>query len=192
MWNADRGRRVRLGPTVRAMAAPVDRNIGPEHGRLILRTSREGVAARVGHDLTIEMSTWSGRLRIGLEPATIALTVTVDMGSMRIVGGAGGLKPLAEREQREILRNARKILSVERYPEATFVAEQVSDDAVDGTLDLLGRRHRLRLTYRIDGERYHVSGTVRQSDYGITPFSALFGALRLADAVAVEVQLNQS
>jgi polyisoprenoid-binding protein YceI len=173
------------------MSVPeVDRQIGPENGRLTVHTSREGVVARAGHDLTIEMTRWSGRLRLGAHPATSELTVTVDMGSMRIVEGTGGITPLSERDEHEILGNARRILSVDRYPEATFVAEEFGADAVDGTLSLLGRSHGFRLTYRIDGERYRASGNVRQSDYGIEPFRAFFGALKLADAVRVEAELD--
>ena len=175
------------------MPAPeVDRLIGPADGRLILHTSREGVAAQAGHDLTIEMTRWSGRLQVGVDPAAGELTVTVEMGSMRIVDGTGGIKPLSEREKLEIIRNARKILSVDRNPEGTFVAEKISDDAVDGVLSLLGRSHEARLAYRFDGTRHRLSGIVRQSDYGIKPFSAFFGALKLADAVRVEAELDLS
>ena len=180
------------GPTVRAMpVAEVDRQIGPQHGRLILHTSREGVGAQLGHDLTIEVTRWSGRLRFAANQVASELTVTVDMRSMDIVDGIGGIAPLSERDKREILRNAWKILSVDRYPEGTFVAERISEDAVDGTLSLLGRSHELRLAYRIDGEHYRASGTVRQSDYGIKPFSAFFGALKLADAVRVRAELDR-
>ena len=147
--------------------------------------------AQVGHDLTIEMTRWSGRLRLGAHPATSELTVTVDMGSMRIVDGTGGITPLSERDKHEILRNARRILSVDRYPEGTFVAEEIGEDSVDGTLSLLGTSRALRLTYWVDGERYRASGSVRQSDYGIEPFRAFFGALRLADTVRVEAELDR-
>jgi polyisoprenoid-binding protein YceI len=157
-----------------------------------LYTSREGVAARVGHDLTIEMTKWWGRVRVGPDPAADELTVTVDMGSMHIVEGTGGLAALSDGERREILRNAQKILSVDRYPEATFVADTVTGDAVHGTLSLLGRSRPLRLAYRNDGERHRVRGTIRQSDYGIKPFRAFFGALKLADAVRIEAELNLS
>jgi hypothetical protein len=177
---------------VRAMpAAEVDRQIGPQRGRLILQTSREGVGAQAGHDLTIEVTRWSGWLRVGVDQVASELTVSVDMGSMHVVGGTGGITPLSERDKREILRNARKILSVDRYPEGTFFAERISEDTVDGTLSLLGRSHGLRLAYRIDGERYRASGTVRLADYGIKPFSAFFGALKLADAVRVEADLDR-
>jgi polyisoprenoid-binding protein YceI len=178
---------------VRVMPVPsASRLIGPRQGRLILYTSREGVAAHVGHDLTIEMTKWSGRLRIRPDPAASELTVTVDMGSMHIVEGIGGLAALSDGEKREILRNARKTLAVDRYPEATFVADKVTDDAVHGTLSLLGRSQPLRLAYRLDSGRHRVRGTIRQSDYGIKPFRAFFGALKLADAVRIEAELDFS
>jgi polyisoprenoid-binding protein YceI len=183
----------RPGPTVRVMAASVAHQlIGPRHGALILYTSREGVAAQVGHDLTIEMTRWSGRLRVGRDPAASELTVTVDMGSMHIVEGTGGLAALSGGEKREILRNAKKILSVDRYPEATFVADKITADTLDGRLSLLGRTRRLRLAYWIDGGRHRVRGTIRQSDYGIKPFRAFFGALKLADGVRIEAELDIS
>jgi polyisoprenoid-binding protein YceI len=168
----------------------VDRRIGPERGRLILRTSREGLAAQAGHDLTIELARWSGRLRLGVDRAASELTVVVDLRSMGVVDATGGVTRLSEREKREILRNAREILSVDRYPKGTFVAKTITDDTVVGTLQLLGRPHELRLTYWRRGDRYRASGTVRQSDYGIRPFSVFFGALKLADAVRVEAELD--
>lgn len=173
-------------------AAEVERQIGPEDGRLLVRTSREGLAAQAGHDLTIELTRWSGRLRVGADPTTSELSVTVDMGSMRVVEATGGITPLSERERAEILRNARKILSVDRYPEATLVADTIRDDVVEGTLTLRGQPHELRLAHEVDGDRHRLSGTVRQSDHGIKPFSALFGALRLADGVRVEAELDLS
>jgi polyisoprenoid-binding protein YceI len=172
-------------------AAEADRPIGPPHGRLVLCTSREGVAALTGHDLTIEMARWSGRLRFGVDRVATALSVTVDMGSMRVISGTGGIAPLSEQDKREIIRNARTILSVDRYPEGRYAADRIGEDAVEGELSLLGRSHRVRLAYRIDGERCRAFGTVRQSDYGIKPYGLLFGALKLADTVRIEVELDR-
>lgn len=172
------------------MPAGADRPIGPPHGRLVLHTSREGVAALTGHDLALEVARWSGRLRFGPDRVATAVAVTVEMGSMRVIGGTGGVAPLSERDKREIIRNARKILSVDRYPHGRFVAERIGADAVHGELNLLGRSRPVRLRYRIDGERCRAFGTVRQSDYGIKPFGMLFGAVKLADTVRIEAELD--
>jgi len=32
--------------------------LGPDQGRIILRTFRDGLAAQAGHDLTIEATRW--------------------------------------------------------------------------------------------------------------------------------------
>ena len=45
---------------------PFMARFGPDTGSLEVHTYREGVAARVGHDLIIEVTTWGG------EPTTAA------------------------------------------------------------------------------------------------------------------------
>jgi polyisoprenoid-binding protein YceI len=66
---------------------------------------------------------------------------------------------------------------------------------VRGDLDLLGRVHPIAFTLAAgpDG-RLGGSATVRQSDWGIKPYSALFGTLKVADEVEVviEARLPQS
>ena len=38
--------------------------LGPDSGRVIVKTGRAGLAARAGHDLTIEITDWSARVTI--------------------------------------------------------------------------------------------------------------------------------
>ena len=97
---------------------------GPGGGRLTLRTYRSGLAAQAGHDLTIEVTRWSGELD-GDDRAPRRLEAQIDMGSLQIREGIGGVKPLTDRDRREIAATARKQLEADRYPEATFVAGAV-------------------------------------------------------------------
>ena len=39
---------------------------------------------------------------------------------------------------------------------------------------------------------YHATTTIRQTDFGIKPYSAFLGSLKVADAVQVEVELDLS
>lgn len=169
--------------------------IGPEHGTLVLRTGRQGLAAQIGHDLTIEVTAWSGVVTVADDPAESAIDVTAQTGSLHIVSGTGGAKPLSERDKREIRGNARKILDSDRTPEARFTSSGVrttgSHDEVDGTLTLRGSQAPLRLTITdLGGGRYRASGTVVQSAHGIRPYTAFLGALKLADEVAVEAEVE--
>ncbi|MFD1049483.1 YceI family protein, partial [Kibdelosporangium lantanae] len=140
-----------------------------------------------GHDLVIEVSRWSG------EVSETAVTVTAEAGSLRVVEGRGGAIPLSERDKREIAVTARKILQADRSPEITFTSTEVTGDLVEGTLTILGRERPFRLQVVQPGEnRYRGTGTVTQSEYGIKPYTAMLGALKLADAVAVEAEVDLS
>ncbi len=169
--------------------------IGPEQGRLLLRTGRKGLAAQAGHDLTIEVARWSGEVELAEDVTASSLGVTADLGSLRVVEGKGGAIPLSERDKREIAATARKILNTDRQPEARFTATKISGDTgggtVEGTLSMLGQDHPLTLTVGHPGEnRFRATGTVIQSEYGIKPYTAMLGALKLADPVGVEVEVT--
>jgi polyisoprenoid-binding protein YceI len=163
-------------------------------GRVTLRTSRDGLAAQAGHDLTIEVSRWSGELVIGADLAPASLDVRVELGSLVVQAGTGGIKPLTDRDKREIVATARKVLSVDRHPEATFTASSFSpsDDGgtIDGTVTLAGQSGPLRLEVHQTGpDRYRATTTVRQTSFGIKPYSGFLGALRVSDAVELEADV---
>jgi polyisoprenoid-binding protein YceI len=164
-------------------------------GRITLRTSRDGLAAQAGHDLTIDIGKWSGGLVIGEDLAPVSLDARAELGSLVVRAGTGGIKPLTDRDRREILATAGKVLSVDRYPEATFTASSFSpsDDGgiIDGTLTLAGRSGPLRLRVRpAEAGRYLATTMVRQTSFGIKPYSGFLGALRVSDDVAVEVEVG--
>ena len=59
---------------------------------------------------------------------------------------------------------------------------------VDGELELFGRRAPVSFTLTIDDEGHLVAdATVKQTAWGIKPYSALFGTLKVADEVKVAV-----
>jgi polyisoprenoid-binding protein YceI len=179
------------------MSTPGQRHqVGPGSGTLLLRTSRQGLAAQAGHDLTIEVTRWSGEVYVAPDPAASTVTITAETGSLRVLSGSGGVKPLSEREKREIEQTARRLLDADRRPEAGFTSDTITPDGrgggvVDGTLTLLGMARPLRIQITGFGEgRYRGTGRVVQSDYGIKPYTAFFGALKVADAVGVEAELD--
>jgi polyisoprenoid-binding protein YceI len=63
--------------------------------------------------------------------------------------------------------------------------------AVEGDLELFGQRHPVTFTLNV-GFDGRMAGTarVKQSEWGIEPYTALFGTLKVADDV--EVQLRAS
>ena len=193
-----------------AMAANGGRHqLGPESGRLTLRTYRSGLAAQAGHDLTIDVTRWHADIdpparnfaadgpavpNAGDNPA--ALDATIDLTSLAIREGRGGLMPLTDRDRRDILGQARKQLDTGRYPEASYTATTFTPDAggggaIDGTLTLHGQSRPLRLQVARTGDgQYRASGTVVQTQFGIKPYSGMFGALKLRDDVEIEITVS--
>jgi polyisoprenoid-binding protein YceI len=174
------------------------RRLGPDRGRITLHTSRDGLASQAGHDLTIDVTRWSGELAAGDDGTPTGLDVTVDMNSLTVTAGTGGVKPLSDRDRREIAVTARKTLEVDRYPEAKFTAESFQPGAggggtITGTFTLHGVSKPLRLEVSEMGQdRYRATGTVVQSEFGIKPYSGFLGALRVRDAVQVEAEVDLS
>src|ERR1017187_10142171 len=106
----------------------------PEAGRIVLRTSREGLAATAGHDLTIDAPRWSGDLVVQDDGTPVSLEVRIDMGALTVRGGGGGgLKPRTDRDRREIGLTMRKLLDTAPYPEAVFPATRFEPSGDGGT-----------------------------------------------------------
>jgi polyisoprenoid-binding protein YceI len=180
------------------MTVPAGRHqVGADRDRLVLRTSRDGLAATAGHDLTIEVTRWSGELTVAEDSAPTALDVRIDMTSLVVRSGTGGVKPLTDRDKREIASTARKTLGADRHPEATFGDAKFEPGAnggtISGTLTLAGQSAPVRLQVTETGDgRYHATGTVVQSDFGIKPYRGFFGALKVSDPVQVEADVDLS
>ncbi|MGJ3508525.1 YceI family protein [Enemella sp. A6] len=161
------------------------------NGRMTLNTSREGVAGKLGHDLTIEVGTWTATVTVAEEVADCSVTATIDLTSLQVVDGTGGAKPLSDKDRREIVKNAAKSLNTGSHPSAEFTSQTISGtwDAaqVSGTLNLAGRSAPLELALTHGPEGYALTGTVVQTNFGIKPFSAMLGALKIADPVQLKV-----
>jgi polyisoprenoid-binding protein YceI len=171
------------------------RQLGPDDGRLVLKTSRTGLGRKVGHDLTIEASQWAADVVIDPgDPARSGVTLKIDAGSLRVLEGTGGLKPLTDADRAEIAKTiGEKILRTADHPVITFSSQQVTGTpaafAITGDLSIMGATRPVQVQGTIAGGRIQGSATVTQSAWGIKPYSAFAGALRLADDIQVEFDI---
>jgi hypothetical protein len=171
--------------------------LGPDTGRIVLKTSRTGFAAVAGHDLTLEVTSWSAQVEVpdedagGVTAATI--TARLDLGSLAVREGTGGAKPLTDSDRRDIKKTMTGILG---DGEATFTSSRIvrsgaSGGAIEGTLTINGKSQptRLQVTEPEPG-KYRGSATIQQTAFGIKPYSGFFGALKLRDEVGVEFEVD--
>jgi polyisoprenoid-binding protein YceI len=158
--------------------------LGPGSATLTVKTRKGGAAAKAGHDLVIEVTDWEATLELGEAPS---IALTVDAKSLRVREGSGGIQSLGDDDKAnieqtiddEVLKGttiAFRSTSITPGPEGFDVA---------GELTLAGQRHPLSFALALaDG---HLSGTasVKQTEWGIKPYSALFGTLKVLDDVEV-------
>jgi polyisoprenoid-binding protein YceI len=161
-------------------------------GELLVHTGVTGRAARMGHRLTIAMRRWQATVGwSGGEPAAAQLTVDVD--SLEVLRGEGGITPLSGPEKNLIRSNALRQLDAGRFPRIGFTADSIekSPDGyrLTGTLQIRGKSRAQIIDLRTDdlGDVWRLSGRVRvrQSDFGVKPYSLLMGSLKVADDVTV-------
>ncbi len=167
---------------------------GPQNARLTIRTARKGAAAKAGHDLLIEVGSWQATLDPDAQPA---LTLTADSRSLRVLEGTGGVKSLDDDDKANIAQTIdEEVLKgcpiefrsnqIERRPDGGL--------SVVGELELGGRRGPVDFELATGNGRLTGAAIVKQTDFGMKPYTALFGALKVADEVriGIEAELDQA
>src|SRR6266851_2380789 len=119
--------------------------LGPESGQLLIKTSRTGLGAKAGHDLTIEVTRWQADVTLdSADAARSSVNVEVDAGSLEVREGS------------------------------------------DGDLTITGTTQPVTVHGRLTAGRLEGSAAIVQTRWGIRPYTAFFGALKLSDEVKVE------
>ncbi|MGH2840697.1 MAG: YceI family protein [Solirubrobacteraceae bacterium] len=160
--------------------------IGPDNGTLTIKTGREGAAAKAGHDLTLEATSWDGTVDVGDSPS---VQLNVDPSGIEVREGKGGAKALDDGDKQDIKKSmSDKILGSSKISFESSEADLDSGN-VKGDLSVAGQSKPISIPLNV-GDDGTVSGsvTLSQSDYGIKQFKALMGALKVADTVEVQIE----
>lgn len=146
----------------------------------------------MGHRLAIAMTRWRATIsRAGSRPVSAELVVEAD--SFEVLRGDGGVKGLSGTEKALVRSNALKSLSASRFPVIRYTADVIDevDDGyrLTGTLEIRGESQDHVIDVHTedlgDSWRLSVESTIRQSDYGIKPYSLLMGTVQVADEVSL-------
>ena len=160
--------------------------LGPDNGTLTVRTGKAGAASKAGHNLVIEVTRWQGKL----SPESVELTA--DARSLRVRSGSGGISPLGDEEKAGISQTIDEEVLEGGNISYRSSAVTARDDGydVEGELDLLGVSAPLAFSLALDGDHLTGSASVKQTDWRIKPYSALFGTLKVADVVEVSIDVT--
>ncbi|MCB9670520.1 MAG: hypothetical protein H6736_09250 [Alphaproteobacteria bacterium] len=153
-------------------------------------TYKAGLLSAVGHDLLFRVKRWS------LTVEDDHIEGTFDGTSFEVVGAIkdGRVAPgaLSAKDERDILANIDKhVFKGFRPRDIRFEADDVDvdDDCIEGTgtLAIPPGRHDVRFEAHIEGGKATCRLTLHQPDWGITPFKALMGTLKIKPDIKVRI-----
>lgn len=162
-------------------------------GELQVLTGVGGPAAKMGHRLTIAMASWqAGVTWRGTKP--VAADLVVDVDSLQVLKGEGGVTPLSGPEKVVVRSNALKSLDVKKYPQIRFSAEDIAKTGtgyrLTGTVEIHGtsRPQVVELDVDDDGGTWVMSAQlpVVQTEFGVKPYSLLMGTMKINDEVTIK------
>jgi polyisoprenoid-binding protein YceI len=167
---------------------PGTHSVGPDNGTCRVHTYREGMAQKVGHDLIIEVAQWQSSVEVGDDGAPTTISLHVDPRSLQVLEGHRGVKPLSDSDRTEIRSNIDEKILRGQPIEFSSNSVEVSADriSVRGDLTMAGTTKPATFELRLAGDG-RISGTlpVTQSEWGIKPYRAFMGALKVRDTVEV-------
>jgi polyisoprenoid-binding protein YceI len=160
---------------------------GPDNATLMVHTKRGGAAAKAGHDLLMHVTAWEATLTVGDESS---LELSADASSLRVQRGTGGMQALGEDDKANIHQTIDdEVLQRRDIAFRSTRVEQAGDRLeVSGDLTLAGATRPISFSIvpGADGA-LDARVVIKQSDWGMKPYSALFGALKVLDEVEVEL-----
>jgi len=169
---------------------PGSYSLGPENATLRVKTARQGAAAKVGHDLTIDVTSWSATLEVGGDGIPTAVELRADGDSLRVREGTGGVQALGDDDRVEIQERIDEEVLGRKPIEFRSTAVEPAGEGrfrIAGDLTLAGREHPSEFELGADADGAITgAAVVRQSDWGIKPYTALFGTLKVKDEVEIE------
>lgn len=163
--------------------------LGPREATLTVKTGRAGAAAKAGHDLVIEVTAWQATLVLDEDPAKSSIELSADGSSLRVIGGSGGIQALGDDDKRNIEQTIDD--EVLKREDIVFRSTEVQPRdggriGVEGELTILGKTESISFDLEIaDDGSLDATARLTQSDWGMKPYSALFGALKVADELEV-------
>jgi polyisoprenoid-binding protein YceI len=177
--------------------APGTHALGPADGQLLVKIYREGAAARLGHDITFEVRSWTAELTVdGEDLSKSTIEASAQVPSFSVFEATGGAKPLSRGDQSDIKRNIEeKVLSTRSHPSIDFRSTGVMkvDDSkatLNGELTIAGRQKPVTVQLTMKDGKVRAAFQVVQSQWGIKPFSAMMGALKVKDSVDVILEVD--
>jgi len=155
-------------------------------------TFKTGLLAAAAHDLRLRFDGFTCHLQ------DQTVTVVIPLNALRVDGPVRG--GVVRTEEYDPARRAeieaaarREVLRADHFPTATFKGQALPVAAgydVRGTLNLAGQDAPLAFSVTRHGPQYRAVFELKPSRWGIAPYSAALGTIRVQDRVRIELALT--
>lgn len=156
-------------------------------------TFKDGLLSPLAHDLRIKVT----RFSLQVDDAAGSLSATFDTSSLRVdtpmKDGKENPSALNDSDKEKIAGQIRDdVLHSSKHPEARFQSRSVQKQAdggyaIEGDLTLHGTTKAISARTSPSGGKQQLELTLHQPDFGITPFKAMMGTLKIQPDVKIRV-----
>jgi len=181
-------------PAVLAQDRPVSYTLVSEASVLQVHTYKGGLFGKFGHEHDVRAHAFSGTVIYDArDPSASHVDVSVRTDSLLVVAASDSSDiPEITRAMRD------QVLRADRFPHITFTSTEVTahDSTVHirGDLTMVGRTRPVAMDLTLqetpDALRARGSFTVKQTDFGIRPYSAALGTIKVKNEITFVLDIR--
>jgi polyisoprenoid-binding protein YceI len=161
----------------------------PPAATCFIFTFKEGFLSRIAHDLRIRVARFwieveADRIRAEFDARSLEVETAMKDGRPH-----DALGPADRDKIRATIAN--DVLETGRFPTVVFESSSFDGGTIRGSLTLHGTTRSIALPIEKSGNLRKIRWTLHQPDFGIAPYRAALGALKLKPDVIVELTLPE-
>ncbi len=156
-------------------------------------TFKDGLLSTAGHDLKLSVARFDLAIAPDFSTADLAIRAPDIQVICAMRDGREDRDALTSARKNEIHENLeRKVLETDKYPTIAFHATAISEEEIVGELRLHGANRIVRGKCATNANAVEATFTIDVRDFGMVPFKALLGTLKVKPAVLVRVMIPKS
>ncbi len=175
--------------------------LGANSGNLYVYTFKEGLLSKLAHDLLIDVTNFKVNLDIPADGFTSgSLELEIQANSLNVICALKDGERTEELKEKDIADIEKdlggKVLHPDKYPTVNFRSKAIQKKdggyKINGDLNLHGVMKTIDFDMDTNGDNLKGMITLLQKDYGIKPFKAMMGTLRIKNEINIGFDLSLS
>jgi polyisoprenoid-binding protein YceI len=122
----------------------------------LVKTGREGAAAKLGKELTLEVGEWEGILEVSDDPSQTRVELSADGGSLKVHDDRGGVTTLTDLDKdgirEKIDEHVLKQTQIKFHSKGAEQGDGERHVRIDGELEILGQTAEVQFELAIGGD----------------------------------------